>query len=80
MLTTEDLQSIDDCLLRHTSTGWLKVARVVADTWEELGDRYPELPVDFYPTRIRHLVESGKIEVAGNPDLMRFSEVRLASD
>ena len=77
-MTSDDLAIIDGCLLRHTSTQWLKVARVVLDTWEEIGDRYPGLPDEFYPSRIQHLAESGKIEIAGDPVQMRFSEVRLS--
>ncbi len=57
-MTPEDLAIIDDCLLRHTSTQWLKVARVVSDAMTEIGDRYPAISEFFYPSRIRHLAEA----------------------
>jgi len=75
-LTAADLQRIDECLLSHTSQEWQKVARVIAKTMEVVGGQFPGIPDAFYSLRIRHLVESGAIDAAGNLNRMRHSEIR----
>jgi Protein of unknown function len=42
-----------------------------------LGHEFPGIPDVFYSLRIKHLVESGAIEAAGNLDRMRYSEIRI---
>lgn len=76
LLTAVDLQSIDDCLLSHTSLQWQKVARVVGSTLMAIGDRFPKIPDLFYSQRIKYLAESGALEVAGDLNRMRYSEIR----
>lgn len=75
-LTTADVQFIDECILAHTLAQQRKVARVVADTMQEIGERFPEIPDVFYVGRIKRLVDSGVIEAFGNLDRMRYSEIR----
>jgi Protein of unknown function len=75
LLTAADLQHIDDCLLSHTSHRWQKVARVIAATMAAVGHQFPGIPDVFYSLRIKHLVESGAIEAAGDLNRMRHSEV-----
>jgi len=79
LLTIADLKRIDECLLSHAGSKWYKVARVVAHTMKDLEREFPEIPATFYGLRIKHLVESGAIEAAGNLNRMRHSEVRLPS-
>jgi hypothetical protein len=77
LLTAADLKRIDECLLSNTSHQWRKVARVIGQTMLVLDREFPGLPDVFYSTRIKHLVESGTIEAAGNLNRMRYSEIRL---
>jgi Protein of unknown function len=77
LLTDADLRRIDACLLSNTSHQWRKVARVIAQTMGVVGDQFPGLPDVFYSLRIKHLVESGAIEAAGNLNRMRYSEIRI---
>jgi hypothetical protein len=76
MLTAVDLQNIDHCLLSHTSLQWQKVARVVGSTMMAIGDGFPRVPDLFYSQRIKYLAESGALEVAGDLNRMRYSEIR----
>ena len=76
-LTAADLQRIDECLLSHMSDRWQKVARIVALTMQKLDRQVPGLPDVFYSGCINHLADCGAIEAAGDPNRMRFSEVRL---
>jgi hypothetical protein len=75
-LTDADLQRIDACLLSYTSHQWRKVAYVIGRTMLDLHREFP-LPDVFYSSRIKHLVDSGAIEAAGNLNRMRHSEVRV---
>lgn len=77
LLTGEQLQRIDECLLSHTSRQWRKVAYVIGRTLIELGPEFPDLPDGICSLRIKHLAESGAIEAAGNLGRMRYSEIRL---
>ena len=76
LLSAADLQRIDESLLSHVSERWQKVARIVALAMAAIGRDFPELPDVFYALRIKHLVESGAIEAAGDLNRMRYSEVR----
>ena len=75
-LTDADLQRIDACLLSHTSHQWRKAAYVIGRTMLDLDGEF-SLPDGFYSSRIKHLVDSGAIEAAGNLNRMRHSEVRI---
>jgi|GraSoi2013_100cm_1033763.scaffolds.fasta_scaffold82298_1 hypothetical protein len=77
LLTAADVQRIDECLLSHTSNRWYKVARVVAMSMKDLDPQFPTLPAGFYSRRVKHLVDSGAIEAAGDLNRMRVSEIRI---
>jgi hypothetical protein len=77
LLAAADLQRIDERLLSHTSHRWYKVARVIGRAMLDLERQFPGIPAEFYSLRIKHLVESGAIEAAGDLNRMRFSEVRI---
>ena len=78
-LTDTDIRVIDAAILANSSNRWLKVARVVSHTEEELRQRYPELSYIFYAQRLIQLVEVGRLDSQGDLEYMRFSEVRIPS-
>jgi hypothetical protein len=49
---------------------------VVARTMEVLDGRVIALPDIYFAQRVRHLVESGKLDSQGDLSRMRYSEVR----
>lgn len=76
-LTVEELQVIDDALLAAASNRFRKVAFVVGTAMtvnKEIGKQIPDL---FYASRVRKLVDEGRLWSEGNLDHMRYSEVRL---
>lgn len=77
LLTAADLQRIDECLLSQTSHSWRKVARVIGATMGVVGSQFPGIPDVFYSLRVKHLVETGAIEAAGDLNRMRHSEIRI---
>ena len=76
-LKQEELWEMDCVLLSQASQSWRKVARIVEMTIGELSERIPNVPDVYYAMRVRHLVETGKLESQGNLLYMRYSEVRL---
>ena len=76
LLTDADLRRIDACLLSSTPPRWRKVAYVIGRTMQDLNPEF-RLPDVFYLSRIKHLVDSGAIEAAGNLNRMRHSEIRI---
>lgn len=76
-LTPEELQRIDDSLMADASTQWRKVARIVGTALIENCDAIKGVPDIFYASRVRKLVEEGRLQSDGNLDYMRFSEVKL---
>jgi ubiquinone biosynthesis protein UbiJ len=78
-LSEAELSNIDEALLSNISTQWRKVARVVGTTMSEQENRIKGIPDIFYAQRVAHLVQKGHIELQGNIEAMRFSEVRIAN-
>ena len=76
-LTRADLEAIDDTILAHAASGWLKVVCVVVHTGDALKGRYPSLSYLFYAHRVQHLAAKGHLESQGNLAHVRVSEVRL---
>jgi hypothetical protein len=77
-LSEQDLEAIDACILSHCADRFYKVARIMGRTENELADRFPELSYVFYTQHLKHLVDTGHLDAAGDVFKMRFSEVRLA--
>jgi len=75
-LTESDIRRIDEALVAAASANWRKVARVVASAMNE-STHGPGIPDIYYASRVRALVEAGRLESQGNLEYMRFSEVRL---
>ena len=76
-LTAEELQVIDGALLAGASLQFRKVARVVGEAMEVDRETFKLVPDVFYASRVRKLVEEGRLVAEGNLDYMRFSEVKL---
>ena len=80
LLTQQDLAFIDECILSHCANHFYKVARVIGRTADELSGRFPRLSYIFYTERLKHLVDTGHLDAAGDVSTMRFSEVRRAPE
>jgi hypothetical protein len=79
-LTVAQVQRIDDVLLAECARRVQKMARIVGNTWVQLRDELPEVPLGFYAQRLKRIAEAGTLEWRGNLDHTRFCEVRLARD
>ncbi|NBP25925.1 MAG: hypothetical protein EBU81_15555 [Proteobacteria bacterium] len=77
LLGPQELEVIDACILSHCTDRFLKVARVILRTENELQHRFPKLTHIFYTQRLRHLVDTRHFQAAGDVVQMRFSEVQL---
>jgi hypothetical protein len=75
-LTEAQLAEIDKVLLSHIDTEWRKVALIVGTTMLQLGKELPRLPDIFFASRITEFVRRGEVEEQGDPQRMRFREVR----
>ncbi|MFM2242676.1 MAG: hypothetical protein RLZ97_1531 [Verrucomicrobiota bacterium] len=76
LLGPQELEVIDACILSHCTDRFLKVARVILRTENELQHRFPKLSHIFYTQRLRHLVDTRHFQAAGDVVQMRFSEVQ----
>ena len=76
-LSTGTVAMIDTALISETTVNWRKVAMVVARTMDAVQGRVVALPDVYFPQRVRHLIESGRLESQGDLARMRYSEVRL---
>lgn len=76
-LTAEELQRIDDSLMADAAPQWRKVARIVGTALIANRDTIRNVPDIFYASRVRKLVEEGRLISQGNLEYMRFSEVKL---
>jgi Protein of unknown function len=76
-LAPEDIQAIDDALLKNARNHWSKVALVVDAAMYAYPDRFLDIPDVFYGDRIKVLVSQGLLESQGNLSKMRFCEVRF---
>lgn len=77
-LGTEGLQRIDENLVRHARSHWLKVARVVADA--VTAGSFPlsdESVIRLHVRRVVALADSGALQSTGDLRKPRWSEVRL---
>ena len=76
-LTAEELQQIDDALMSEASNQFRKVARIVGFGMMTDELSFEGIPDIFYASRVKKLVEEGRLISQGNLDYIRFSEVRL---
>ncbi|MFO1514139.1 MAG: DUF3658 domain-containing protein [Verrucomicrobiota bacterium] len=79
LLSAQDLEAIDACILSHCADHFYKVARIMGQTEDKLAGRFPKLSYVIYTQRLKHLVDTGLLDAAGDVFKMRFSEVRFAN-
>ena len=79
LLSQQELEAIDACILSHCAAHFYKVARIMGRTQDDLAHRFPKLSYVFYTQRLKHLVDTGRLVGAGDVFRIRFSEVRLAN-
>lgn len=79
LLSQQELEAIDVCILSHCASRFYKVARVIGQNEDKLAGRFPKLSYVFYTQRLKYLVDTGLLGAAGDVFKMRFSEVRLAN-
>ena len=68
-------QELDELILSHAKNQWLKVARVIGDVLRVANSNLGE--GQKIESRIKMLVDSGRLESAGDVSNWRFSEIRL---
>ncbi len=78
-LTDEQIETIDEALLGQTTEVFRKTAAIIGFSMGKLDKEILGIPDTYYLMRLKGLVEKGMIDVEGNIDYMRFSEIRLHS-
>ena len=68
------IRDLDQFILSAVNSHWQKVAMIVAKAMTEPGLSAPD--ADHIAARITALVGSGDLEIRGNPENWRSSEVR----
>jgi hypothetical protein len=66
--------TLDALILSLTSERWLKVARIIGQVSQAMGE---ETKLDAIAIRIRALVDEDKLEAKGDLSRWGYSEVRL---
>ena len=72
---------IDDAILAVVQPSWRKVAMIIAQTADNLGDDLPngETGHNLIAGRVAALVDNGNLVAQGDITNWRFSEIRLPS-
>ena len=78
-LTEQDIAQIDQAILASLDRRWKKVGFITAGVMIAAPDEHEEIPEMFYALRIRALADASRIEVNGDPLVLKTSEIRLAS-
>jgi hypothetical protein len=73
----EALSRFDAALLQAASHEWVKMGRLVGDGALHLRAELPNVGDAFCMHRLRELVSLGRLEVEGDPYVMRFCRLRL---
>ncbi len=76
-LQDSDLERIDQAILSALGRDWKKTGFITAGVMIAAPDEYEELPEAFYVLRLRALAQAGRIEVNGDLDALKTSEIRL---
>ena len=74
----EERAAVEVMVLRECAHRWQKVAKIVGDLMNEFETAYPHLPLAMLPAIMEKLEDLGKVEIAGDPWTMNYSEIRLA--
>ena len=78
-LQAEDLEQIDQSILAALDRGWKQAGLIAAGVMICAPDEYEEIPEAFYIARMRTLAQTARIEVKGDLETLKSSEVRLAA-
>ncbi len=73
------MPTISDAILQNCRSTWLKVARVLRTTHEDLGLPDDDAAFNSIALELEKLVEAGTLEAAGELSKWRESEVRIAA-
>jgi hypothetical protein len=76
-LNAEDLVQIDQAILAALDRSWKKTGFIAAGVMIAAPDEHEDLPEAFYVARIRALAQAARIEVKGDLDALKTSEIRL---
>lgn len=76
-LSEIDLQKIDTAIVSNVRADLSrKVALVIGLSMNRFSEKHPNLPDVFFSDRIRQLANRGLLEVFGDLNRMRYSEIR----
>ncbi|MET0289784.1 MAG: DUF3658 domain-containing protein [Pseudoxanthomonas sp.] len=78
-LEAQDLVQIDQAILSALDRSWKKTGFITAGVMIAAPDAHEDLPELFYALRIRALAKASRIEVKGDLDALKTSEIRLSS-
>lgn len=78
-LDERDLQKIDQAILKALDRDWKQAGLITAGVMIAAPDEYEELPEAFYALRIQALAQGARIEIRGDPAVLKTLEVRLPS-
>ncbi|MCH1918066.1 hypothetical protein L9G15_01315 [Shewanella sp. A3A] len=77
-ITQEQIDIVDKILLSNVRQHYMKVAMLIAKTYNKLPDELRELPTAFLAKRVMALVECELLQAQGDLHYIRYSEVRLS--
>jgi len=72
-----DLEQIDQAILSALDSSWKKAGFIASGVMIAAPDEHEELPEVLYTIRIRALVQAGRIEGKGDPQVFKTFEIRL---
>ncbi len=78
-LSKDEINKIDELLLKNITVQWQKTAKIVGTSLLASSSDPKEIPDLYYAQRIEAMAKSGIIESQGNIHSMRHSEVRKKS-
>jgi hypothetical protein len=78
-LQEQDLLQIDQAILASLDRSWKKAGFVTAGVMIAAPDAHEEIPESFYVLRIRALAEASRIEVKGDLEDLKTSEIRRSA-
>jgi len=75
--SAQERAAVEVMVLRECAHRWQKVAKIVGNLMNEFEVAYPHLPFAMLPATMEELEDLGKVEIAGDPWAMNYSEIRL---
>ena len=75
--SAEERAAVEGMILGECVHRWQKVAKIVGDLMNDFETTYPHLPFAMLLATMEKLKDLGKVEIAGDPWAMNYSEIRL---